>query len=106
FMALRLNDIDLVSSLEPSSLTGRDHRVRLQLCCFLCRLLLFFARLGCRLSLRAGLLQALLQDGNEIDYFGWVGRFLWFFLYLCRLVLFFARLCCRLSLRAGLLLFM
>src|SRR4029453_14152287 len=82
FMALRLNDIDLVSSLEPSSLTGRDHRVRLQLCCFLCRLLLFFARLGCRLSLRAGLLQALLQDGNEIDFFGWLGRFLWFFLYL------------------------
>ena len=31
-----------------------------------------------RFLLRAGLLQALLQHGNQIDYFGRLGRFLWF----------------------------
>src|SRR6267143_5022162 len=44
--------------------------------CFLCRLLLFPARFGSRRLLRASSLQAFLQDGNQINHFGWLGGFL------------------------------
>src|SRR5437667_8617124 len=49
----------------------------LQLCCFLGGVLLFPARFASRL-LSAGLLQALLQYGNQIDYLGRLGSFLRF----------------------------
>src|SRR6266550_8338945 len=46
--------------------------------CFLCRLLLFLARFGRRFFLRAGLLQALLQNRYQIDHLCRLRRFPWF----------------------------
>src|SRR6266403_1623284 len=45
--------------------------------CFLCRLLLFPARFGRRFFLRAGLLQALLQNRYQIDHLCRLRRFPW-----------------------------
>src|SRR5436853_7392330 len=49
----------------------------LQLRCFFRRLLLLPSRLGCRFLLLAGLLQTLLENGNQINHLGRLWRFPW-----------------------------
>src|SRR5262245_44088704 len=46
---------------------------------FLCWVRFLRPRFGFCFFLRAGFLQALLQNRNQIDYLGRLGRFLWFF---------------------------
>src|SRR5438552_12960286 len=80
-MRLNLNDFGFAcqacSRFVARSACASRRDARLQLCSLFRRMRFSRARFACRFSLPAGLLQALLQNGNQIYHLGWLRSFPW-----------------------------